>query len=301
MPFESFVYLMTSSNTCSNLSWEEWLFDHLQADQRAFLVYENMPSLVIGKNQNAWVEGDHTFLSQQNVGVVRRVSGGGTVVHGKGNVNYSFVVPRQSFSQTQNLSLLQRFFESLGLMTTQSERGDLLFEDRKFSGNAMAYRQRSVLHHGTLLFDLEQEFLFRCLKRPIASGWLRKNSSVKSNPMPTVNLGRHLKFASQVDFARDLAHWIASQWGVGVKEIDSSLQPTKTVAYAEKYSNWQWNFGHSPNFSFADPEPESHRTIIEVENGMMVRRINSDGSRLDFDPLPFVGFDDEDALRRLVN
>ena len=55
------------------------------------LFYINEPSIIIGKNQNTIEEIDTDFVEENDIKIVRRLSGGGAVYHDLGNLNYSFI------------------------------------------------------------------------------------------------------------------------------------------------------------------------------------------------------------------
>lgn len=89
-----------------NLSIEHYLFKNLPVDSTRLFLYTNDPCVVVGRNQNPWRECNVPLLNSLKVPLVRRRSGGGTVVHDRGNVNFSFMVPRSSFARDTHALLV---------------------------------------------------------------------------------------------------------------------------------------------------------------------------------------------------
>ena len=143
-----------------NLAIEEYLFES-ESDE-VMMLWQNSPSVVVGKNQNIRAEVDIAALRSHGILPVRRITGGGAVYHDGGNINYTFISKRgedgidfATFSKPVIDAL-----RGLGVTLTLSGRNDLCLPDgRKVSGNAQCARGDRLLHHGTLLFDSDLERL----------------------------------------------------------------------------------------------------------------------------------------------
>lgn len=87
-----------------NLSLEDYVFRHcFDAPFLPKLVlYVNDPCVVVGRNQNPWREANIPLLKSLGIPLVRRRSGGGTVVHDSGNINFSVLMPRKQFSRDKH-------------------------------------------------------------------------------------------------------------------------------------------------------------------------------------------------------
>lgn len=157
------VFWSRSECIFHNLALEEWFLQRCAQEQglsRALLLYCNTPSVVIGRNQNPWAESNLWLVTRNKAGgdcrpvsLARRYSGGGTVVHDEGNLNFSFIVPKSEFSRRKNTEWLagtiQEAFPELNLVI--NERNDLLSGNCKVSGSAYRLTGAAALHHGTLL------------------------------------------------------------------------------------------------------------------------------------------------------
>lgn len=148
-----------------NLAIEEYLFLH--SDDDVFLLWQNEPTVVIGKNQNAYAEIDLEILRARGVHVARRITGGGAVYHDLGNVNYSLISTtrgKDGLDFAYFTAPILAALASLGVSAELSGRNDLLIDGKKISGNAQHASGDRVLHHGTLLFDSDLEALCEILK-----------------------------------------------------------------------------------------------------------------------------------------
>lgn len=155
---------------------------NVESSQRLVL-YNNSKSIIIGKNQNPWKEINFKYLKEHGllskVNILRRYSGGGTVIHDKGNVNYSFMTTksmfdRKSFSKiiVEELNEIYYCEENQKRRGENSiefgpkypiminERGDLVAfseskQEYKISGSAYKVTKGKSLHHGTMLLNCD--------------------------------------------------------------------------------------------------------------------------------------------------
>ena len=150
--------ILKTKNPYLNLAIEEYLFKKSKED--VFILWQNEPTVVIGKNQNAYTEVNNEYAKAHDIHVARRISGGGAVYHDAGNVNYTYI----SESSDSGIDFLKftapiiKALDSMGVKVMLSGRNDLVTKDgRKISGNAEHCESGRVLHHGTLLFDTDVE------------------------------------------------------------------------------------------------------------------------------------------------
>lgn len=195
-----------------NLALEEYLFR--TAEEDIFLLWQNEPTIVIGKNQNAYAEIDHNYVKENNIKIARRITGGGAVYHDLGNVNFSYI----STSRAENGIDFAYFTEpiiealaSLGVRCHLSGRNDILTSDgKKFSGNAQYSQGNKTLHHGTLLFDSDLAVLSSAL-RPQDEKLTTK--AIKSTRSRVTNLRSLLKNdITTADFISLLSDFIIKKY-----------------------------------------------------------------------------------------
>ena len=144
---------------------EEIKFMTERSEGDVLFLYINSPSVIVGRNQLPEAEADLSYCAQHNIPVIKRASGGGTVYHDLGNVNYAFIC------DTEQGRALDRDFstpvvaalDSFGTRATIGARKELLVDGKKISGTASHISRGRQLFHGTLLFDTDLNHLQHAL------------------------------------------------------------------------------------------------------------------------------------------
>lgn len=229
--------ILQTTDPYYNLAVEEYLFNTAQSD--VFLLWQNNNTVVIGKNQNAYAEIDFNILKSTGVNLARRITGGGAVYHDLGNVNYSFISPNAKTSGIDfnyYVTPIINALKSLGLSVTLSGRNDLLTKDgKKISGNAQHRVLDRVLHHGTLLFSSDLEFLSKILT--VDSEKL-KTKALKSTRSRVENISNLIDKNINVDkFLDCLKSYILKTYNPEILEIKSTPEIDK-LYQRNKSSEW---------------------------------------------------------------
>lgn len=139
-----------------NLAVEEYALNYLDPGEEYVILWQNEPTVVIGRNQNTLAEVNGPFIKERGIHVVRRLSGGGAVYHDLGNLNFTFIVDAEK-ERVSNFEYFTRpviqALASLGVQAEFSGRNDITIDGKKFSGNAQYWSKGRLLHHGTILFN----------------------------------------------------------------------------------------------------------------------------------------------------
>ncbi len=234
-----------------NLAAEEYLLRDFSED--CFMLWRNEPSVIIGKHQNAMAEVNHELLRKLELKLVRRISGGGTVYHDLGNINYSFI----RTGEKETLVDFKRFTKpviellvSLGVEARFEGRNDLRINGLKFSGNAEHVYKNRVLHHGTLLFSSDLSKLNQVLESGTGQ---YSDKAVKSIRSVVTNISEHLQARlDTIDFMNLLLHHIGRTHPNTKQYFFNALDYQRINDLVQKkYSTWQWNYGYSPDYIFA--------------------------------------------------
>jgi lipoate-protein ligase A len=203
-PFPVKSYTSTSNDPYLNLSIEHHLLQTSPADAAILFLYTNRPSIIIGRNQNPWLEVNLALLNaaatrkgnngtnaiplpetglDAPVDLVRRRSGGGTVFHDGGNVNWTVICPSSIFTRDKHAEMVVRALRSNGIDRARvNERHDVVLDQGqkqtttgssidpsdthatpyqspssprplKVSGSAYKLTRARALHHGTCLLS----------------------------------------------------------------------------------------------------------------------------------------------------
>ena len=238
------VFRSSSRDVHENLAWEEHLLDHEAGVGEPVLAFTiNDASVVLGRNQNAWHEVRHAVVRRAGLRVARRLSGGGTVYHDAGNLNYSLMLSRAAYQRDHVFELVLRGLAACGVSATRSGTHSLVTGGRKFSGSAFCFRRDRALHHGTLLIQADLAALQACLS-PSLPGV--KTSAVASVPAPVVNLAEVVPGLQADRLQAALVDAIA-------EGLDSPARPgsleTDVQTATVRHRSWDWVYGQSPAFS----------------------------------------------------
>ena len=83
-------FINDNNDPAFNLALEELLCSDFP--EEVLMLWRNRSSVIVGKNQNTFAEVNRPFVEEQNIPVIRRMTGGGAVYHDIGNVNYSLII-----------------------------------------------------------------------------------------------------------------------------------------------------------------------------------------------------------------
>lgn len=167
-----------------NCAFEEQLLTESRHD--SLLLYINAPSVIVGRNQTIEAEVDTEFCRRHGIDIVRRMSGGGTVYHDLGNVNYAFVSDRGEGGvlDADFATPIVDALRSFGVTATVGARKEIRVNGLKISGTASHVIRTRQLFHGTLLYDTDLTMLERVLQGDREC----RGKGVASVPSKVVNL-----------------------------------------------------------------------------------------------------------------
>ena len=123
------LYLTGSTDRYYNLAAEEYYLRESEED--VFMLWQNEPTVVIGRNQNMYAEVDLAFTEERGIHVARRITGGGAVYHDLGNICYTFITSREKANVLDFAYFsapVLKALEALGINAKLSGRNDLLAE-----------------------------------------------------------------------------------------------------------------------------------------------------------------------------
>ncbi len=181
---KAYYYISNSNDPFYNISLEYYLY-HVRKDlSPIYFFWVNEPSIFMGRYQYPKAECDLSLLAKQGIKLLRRKSGGGTVFHDLGNLNYSCIKNAKSQSESFDLKAFpQPIIKAMarqGLDLALSSRGDLRYDGLKVGGSAEATRKGRMLYHLSLLFDADLDLLERCLSVNQGDRFTSRVASVRS-------------------------------------------------------------------------------------------------------------------------
>ncbi len=267
------MYLVNSKYTdpSFNIATEEYLLQHFKED--FFFIYVDSPSVICGKHQNPLAETNFQFITHNNIAIIRRLSGGGSVYHDFGNVNFCFIMNVESGKMVdfkKHTAPIIRVLESFGVNAELGVRNDILINGLKVSGNAEHVWKNRVLHHGTLLFNSDLKKLNESIK---ADPNVYTDKAVKSKRSLVTNIKPFIDSEiSQHQFMERIEEIVSKEYNL--KKLELTEKDIKKIQHLSesKYKTWEWNYGYSPKYNLKKEitiDDMKYNIDIFVENGVI--------------------------------
>lgn len=231
-----FILTLGSTDPFFNLSAEEYFL--CEKDEDFFLLWQNEPCIVIGRNQNAADEINGDYVSTRSLPVVRRMTGGGAVYHDTGNLNFSFIINGEA-DRVELCRPVIDVLRSIDVVAEISGRNDILVGGKKISGTAMCSRGGRSLFHGTLLISTDLEAMSEALK-PDETKLI--GHGVKSVRSRVANLSEYTEEVSPNIIGAMLAGYMTERGGEIYELGESDIDAIEKLRDS-KYSTDEWNCG----------------------------------------------------------
>ncbi|KAG2162323.1 hypothetical protein JADG_002062 [Aureobasidium aubasidani] len=288
-------YISRSSDPYINLSIEHYLLQKSHPESSILFLYVNRPSVIIGRNQNPWMEVNLGLLNAAStpanspsrieneppglgdVDLVRRRSGGGTVFHDGGNVNWTVISPAATFTRDKHAEMVTRALRSCGVSRSRvNERHDIVLDQGtsnfsgtwgsnenthstpwqsdtirplKVSGSAYKLTRARALHHGTALLNSPNLHTIPSYLRSPAKKFIKGRSvDSVSSPVGNILLGNE-EFVENVQREFGELYRGAGE-AVGLGEECLEIEEVKK-GHAE-LTSLDWTYLQTPQFTFSD-------------------------------------------------
>lgn len=246
------IYLSNSKDPRVNLSLEEYFLSKVEENQLILFFWQSENAVVIGRNQNPYQECNISSIIEENVVMVRRLSGGGAVYHDLGNLNFAFIAKSNVYDIEKQFSIiLESLSDAFGIKGESSGRNDLVIAGRKFSGNAFINEEDRHLHHGTLLIDSDVTKVSRYLSVSHKKLDNKGFDSIKSRIICLKKLSDEITVDNVIKSVENKINQISDS-EVFIEIINENV--SELEKYIEKYSSHDWNYGDCPEFDFGFEE-----------------------------------------------
>ncbi len=189
--------------------------------------------VVLGVSRNRRKEVHIERCEQEGIPILRRASGGGTVLQGPGCLNWAVVLPIDENPRLRSIEasyelIVEKSVAALGVEGgAMKGSSDLAIGDLKFGGSAQKRTPRVVMHHASILYDFDLALISRTLREPPMQPEYRNKRS-------------HGEFVTNLPLsAREIKSRLAAAWQA-VPVAPSWTPPPVAKLVAEKYSREEW-------------------------------------------------------------
>jgi len=240
--------LNSSHDPFYNQAFEEYVFEHFREGE-IFLLWQNDPAVVVGSYQNICREVHVERLRQLGIPVIRRITGGGTVYHDLGNLNYTYISDGgAAIDYDQCLGPILAALNDIGVPARKNRTCDIAIGGGKISGSAQRMTKGRLLHHGTLLFSSDLGVLDRITTH-------RKNDCFQSKGTQSAictvtNIREHLARPMTIEEFRE--RLLDRMVPPGSPRLALTPEQEAEVCRLrdEKYRSWEWTWGKTPAFTY---------------------------------------------------
>lgn len=192
--------------------------------------------VVLGYSRRAAEDVDLGYCRSAGIPVLRRISGGGTVLQGPGCLNYSLILRIQHDTPTATVTGTNHFVMNnhaavlssvTGQKVTTAGHTDLVVNDKKVSGNAQKRGRNYLLFHGTFLLDFDISLINKALRTPLNQPDYRRDRT-------------HSEFLMNLHLSADtITGALRKAWNVEEQLRKPPLERITQLA-ASKYLTYKW-------------------------------------------------------------
>jgi len=258
-----------------NLALEEYVLRYLNLEEDFALVWQNEECLIIGKDQNPFISLNKNFVSKQDIPVLRNINDCNYVYDNLQNVNFAFVTKttRDNIYKFKiYLKHVVKILERIGIHTQIRNKIHLYINDTQISHYYISKFQDKILHHWTLSLNTDGDMLEHALK----------NYTIPSTKIPntktiTLTNNKHnIKNESAAILFKDLfVIELLVDKANKVYELDTVDLNKINKLIEDKYSNWDWNYGATPEFILKKEYDERFLLTLIINKGI-IRDISID-------------------------
>ena len=221
-----------------NLACDEALLDELEAgfgEPTLRFWQSDVPFVVLGYSNSIAREVNRAECERRGIPILRRSSGGGTVVQGRGCLNYNLTLPitegTASITET-NCFVMRRNRDALAELLKRDVKiqghTDLAIDGLKFSGNAQRRKSRALVFHGSILLSFDLDLIEAVLTHPSKEPEYRARRS-------------HRDFLMNLSVSVDAVKATLSKAWLATEVVKSPSHIRIEGLVKERYENREWN------------------------------------------------------------
>ncbi|NMA46090.1 MAG: lipoate--protein ligase family protein [Lentisphaerae bacterium] len=243
------ILFSSETDPALNAAIEEQLF-RASPLQPTLLFYRNTPAVLLGRNQNPWQECNLRWCRNNGVSILRRLSGGGTVFHDLGNLNYAFIIARDDYDQQRYLRCIISALQAVGIDGARiCDHFSIWVGNHKVAGSAFALSGRAALLHGCILVKTDLEQLRLALHQDPRDHFTA--TTVASVRVPVKNLSeinRALSCASVRDAICRAAQSLGSEGSIESVAADNFSGNSAFATAVSNFTSEGWTYNRTADF-----------------------------------------------------
>ncbi|AXI09933.1 lipoate--protein ligase [Oceanobacillus zhaokaii] len=251
------------------MALQEYVKDHIFLDDDVLFPYMMQPAVQIGKFQNAYEEINQPYMDEHDIKIIRRETGGGAIYLDDRNMSFCFLFNGNNDIYGNYTRLYEpaiKALQKLGVVNLEQKgRNDLVLDGKKISGAAMTLQNGRIYAGYSLLLDPNYEAMVSVLnpnQKKIEShgiqsvrsrvGSIRPYLATEHQEMTVWEFTDYMicQLLEIDDISQAKRYELTSKDWAGVDKIA-----------AEKYNNWDWNYGRFKQFEYRLTERFSIGTI----------------------------------------
>ncbi|MGR8948516.1 MAG: lipoate--protein ligase family protein [Gammaproteobacteria bacterium] len=223
---------------CANIAFDAAMIELRAAgsipDTIRFLQFP--PTALIGRHQSLRHEVNVDYCKENNVGIARRLTGGGAIYFDSEQLGWSLVFDRSTLGTTSLTDLAQSICEaaaaglrSLGVNARYRPRNDIEVDGRKISGTGGFFDGNTLFYQGTVLVDTNPDEMFAALRVPAAKLAKRELGSASARIVSLKELlGEELPTISTIKAS--LLAGFSNELGISIQPDEISTTEEQTAA-----------------------------------------------------------------------
>ncbi|GAX00193.1 lipoate--protein ligase [Secundilactobacillus mixtipabuli] len=236
------IYLPVDSlDVRHNFALEYYLMTEKRPLEPVLMLWSTTPTVMLGKYQTAENELNRPFIDAHHIAAVKRLSGGGTIYTDQGGCQFTLITPSQdrTIDFASGLSLITQALNQIGINAQNDSRNDLVVDGRKVSGSAQYMTDGFRLHHGSLLFNANLDWMAKALK---ADPVKMKAKHINSVHQRTINLIEQQPNWTAAEFKQQLESALLTITGAKIGQITSAEEDHLAEIAAQHFGEeavWQ--------------------------------------------------------------
>ncbi|MDR1029189.1 MAG: lipoate--protein ligase [Clostridiales Family XIII bacterium] len=265
-----------SMDAAFHFAVEEYLTGCARFDAPMLMTWQTGRTAMLGSNQVAKAEIDEAVAEENDVRVVRRRSGGGTIFTDPGSLLYTVILPWSDMADTKEILRRQvggpivAALTDMGIPAALEGRNDILVNGRKVSGLAQYIKGDRICSHGSLLYDTDLGLLSKVLRADRDKIRSKAIDSVRSR---VANLKEYMDAPlSPAGFRSALKERLFAASEIEEYALTDREEDAVRAIRESVYGSRAWTWDKSPPYSFENSRRYAGgrlEVFLAVERGVI--------------------------------